>query len=96
MEIIMPGEAGADQLVASGKAEFGVGYQESLTEARVQDVPLVSIGAVIQHNTSGFASPADKKYYNRQKTLKEKPTVVGERLLKRKFLSSLMHEGSRY
>ena len=60
VEIIMPGEAGADQLVASGKAEFGVGYQESLTEARVQDVPLVSIGAVIQHNTSGFASMADK------------------------------------
>ncbi|CAM4076303.1 ABC transporter substrate-binding protein [Lederbergia lenta] len=60
VEIIMPGEAGADQLVASGKSEFGVGYQESITEARVQDVPIVSIGAVIQHNTSGFASPANK------------------------------------
>jgi ABC-type nitrate/sulfonate/bicarbonate transport system substrate-binding protein len=61
VEIIMPGEAGANQLVASGKAEFGVGYQESLTEARVQDVPIVSIAAVIQHNTSGFASPAEKE-----------------------------------
>lgn len=60
MDIILPGEAGADQLVASGKAEFGVGYQESVTQARVQDVPLVSIAAVIQHNTSGFASPKDK------------------------------------
>ena len=60
VEIIMPGEAGADQLVAAGKAEFGVGYQEGVTEARVQDVPIVSIGAVIQHNTSGFASMADK------------------------------------
>lgn len=60
VEIIMPGEAGADQLVASAKSEFGVGYQESITEARVQDVPIVSIGAVIQHNTSGFASPANK------------------------------------
>ncbi len=59
-EIIMPGEAGADQLVASGKADFGVGYQEGITEARVQDVPIVSIGAVIQHNTSGFASLADR------------------------------------
>ncbi|TFB13114.1 ABC transporter substrate-binding protein [Filobacillus milosensis] len=56
VEIIMPGEAGADQLVASGKADFGVSYQESITEARVQDVPIVSIAAVIQHNTSGFAS----------------------------------------
>ncbi|MCA1059675.1 ABC transporter substrate-binding protein [Rossellomorea aquimaris] len=60
VDIILPGESGADQLVASGKAEFGVGYQESVTQARVQDVPLVSIAAVIQHNTSGFASPKSK------------------------------------
>lgn len=60
VEIIMPGEAGSDQLVASGKADFGVSYQESVTQARVQGVPLVSIAAVIQHNTSGFASPAEK------------------------------------
>ncbi len=60
VDIIMPGEAGADQLVASGKADFGVSYQESITQARIQDVPLVSIAAVIQHNTSGFASPIEK------------------------------------
>ncbi len=60
VEIIMPGEAGADQLVASGQAEFGVSYQESITEARIQDIPIVSIAAVIQHNTSGFASVKDK------------------------------------
>lgn len=60
VDIIMPGEAGADQLVASGKADFGVGYQEAITQARIQGVPLVSIAAVIQHNTSGFASPAAK------------------------------------
>ncbi|MBT2734578.1 ABC transporter substrate-binding protein [Bacillus sp. ISL-7] len=61
VDIIMPGEAGADQLVASGKAQFGVGYQEAITQARIQGVPLVSIAAVIQHNTSGFASPAGKQ-----------------------------------
>ncbi|MED1470418.1 ABC transporter substrate-binding protein [Bacillus salipaludis] len=60
VDIIQPGETGADQLVASGKADFGVGYQEGVTQARVQGVPLVSIAAVIQHNTSGFASPVDK------------------------------------
>ncbi|OIK09724.1 ABC transporter substrate-binding protein [Bacillus sp. MUM 116] len=60
VDIIQPGETGADQLVASGKADFGVGYQEGITQARVQGVPLVSIAAVIQHNTSGFASPAAK------------------------------------
>lgn len=60
VDIILPGEAGADQLVASGKAQFGVSYQEGITQARVQDVPLVSIAAIIQHNTSGFASLASK------------------------------------
>ncbi|WP_187119421.1 ABC transporter substrate-binding protein [Bacillus testis] len=60
VEIVKPGETGADQLVASGKADFGIGYQEGLTQARAQGVPLVSIAAIIQHNTSGFASPASK------------------------------------
>ncbi|MBE1555900.1 ABC transporter substrate-binding protein [Sporosarcina limicola] len=56
VEIMLPGEAGADHLVASGKAQFGIGAQESITEARVQDIPIVSIAAILQHNTSGFAS----------------------------------------
>lgn len=60
VEIILPGEAGADQLIASGKADFGVSIQESITEARIQDIPIVSIAAVIQHNTAGFASPKEK------------------------------------
>ncbi|MDQ0113011.1 ABC transporter substrate-binding protein [Paenibacillus harenae] len=60
VEIIQPGESGADQMVASGNVQFGVSYQESITMARIAGVPLVSLAAVIQHNTSGFASPVDK------------------------------------
>jgi ABC-type nitrate/sulfonate/bicarbonate transport system substrate-binding protein len=60
VEIVQPGEGGNPQLVASGKAEFAVSYQEEVTVARSQDVPVVAIAAVIQHNTSGFASPADR------------------------------------
>lgn len=60
VEIIQPGEAGTEQAVAAGKADFGVSYQEGVTYARTQGVPLVSIAAVLQHNTSGFASPVDK------------------------------------
>lgn len=59
VEIILPGESGADAVVASGEVQFGVSAQESVTQARVNGVPLVSIAALIQHNTSGFASPAD-------------------------------------
>lgn len=58
VEIVMPGDAGSDQLVASNNAEFGVSIQESITQARTQGVPIVSLAAIIQHNTSGFASPA--------------------------------------
>lgn len=61
VKILQPGAGGADQMVASGEVPFGVSYQESVTQARTQGVPLVSIAAVIQHNTSGFAAPQDRK-----------------------------------
>jgi ABC-type nitrate/sulfonate/bicarbonate transport system substrate-binding protein len=56
VSIIQPTEGGATQLVATGKAQFGVSYQEDVTQARASGVPVVSVAAVIQHNTSGFAS----------------------------------------
>ncbi len=56
VEIIQPPEGTAESLVAAGQAQFGVGYQESVTFARLEDMPVVSIASVIQHNTSGFAS----------------------------------------
>ena len=60
VEIIQPSEGTSDTIVASGKAQFGISYQESVTYARAADVPIVSIAAVIQHNTSGFASLKEK------------------------------------
>lgn len=56
VEILLPGEATPEQLVASEQADFGISFQENVTYARTQDVPVVSIAAIIQHNTSGFAS----------------------------------------
>ncbi|RCX18100.1 ABC-type nitrate/sulfonate/bicarbonate transport system substrate-binding protein [Fontibacillus phaseoli] len=60
VDIVLPGSGGADAMVASGEVPFGVSYQESVTQGRTQGVPLVSIAAVIQHNTSGFAAPVDR------------------------------------
>jgi ABC-type nitrate/sulfonate/bicarbonate transport system substrate-binding protein len=60
VEIIQPGESTAEQLVAAGSAQFGVSYQESVTFARAEGIPVVSVAAVIQHNTSGFMSLKDK------------------------------------
>lgn len=60
VNITLPGESGADQFVATGQGDFGISSQQAVTEARTQDIPLVSIAAIIQNNTSGFASPAEK------------------------------------
>ncbi|NLW90437.1 MAG: ABC transporter substrate-binding protein [Syntrophomonadaceae bacterium] len=60
VEIIQPSQTGAAQLVAAGQGDFGVSYQEEVTTARSEGIPLVALAAVIQHNSSGFASPAAK------------------------------------
>jgi len=60
VKIVEPGETLAPQLVAAGQVEFGISYQEEVTFARAQGVPVISLAAVIQHNTSCFASPAAK------------------------------------
>jgi ABC-type nitrate/sulfonate/bicarbonate transport system substrate-binding protein len=56
VKIVQPGQGYTDQIVATGKSEFGVSYQENVTRARSENIPLISIAAIIQHNTSGFAS----------------------------------------
>ncbi|MDK2881884.1 MAG: NitT/TauT family transport system substrate-binding protein [Bacillota bacterium] len=60
LEIVGPMEGSVAQLVAAGKADFGVSYQEEVTNARVAGIPVKAIAAIIQHNTSGFASPVEK------------------------------------
>jgi ABC-type nitrate/sulfonate/bicarbonate transport system substrate-binding protein len=57
VEILQSQEGGSvEQLVAAGRLDFGISYQEAVTQARAEGVPVVSIAAIIQHNTSGFAS----------------------------------------
>ncbi|WP_077320067.1 ABC transporter substrate-binding protein [Virgibacillus proomii] len=91
VEIKMPGEAGADQLVASGKADFGVSYQEGITEARVQDIPIISIAAIIQHNTSGFASLKEKNI-TKPKDFEDKTYGGWGAPVEKAVLSSLMKQ----
>lgn len=87
VEIIQPGEVYAEQAVAGGAADFGISFQEQVTLARADDVPIVSIAAIIQHNTSGFASlsesgigfPADWEglRYGSWGSPFEEPTLAG-------------------
>jgi ABC-type nitrate/sulfonate/bicarbonate transport system substrate-binding protein len=60
VELMQPGEGGTAQLIAAGKGDFGISYQEEMTVARSENIPVVALAAIIQHNTSGFASPLEK------------------------------------
>ncbi len=58
VEIVQPPEDGAELLVASGKAQFGVSFQDSMAPALAREdaLPITAVAAIIQHNTSGVIS----------------------------------------
>lgn len=60
VEIVQPPEDGADSLVASGKAQFGVSFQDTLASALSADspLPISAVCSIVQHNTSGIISRA--------------------------------------
>jgi ABC-type nitrate/sulfonate/bicarbonate transport system substrate-binding protein len=60
LEIQIPSDpAAALKQVAYGNTDFGVSFQEEVTIARSNGIPVVSLAAIIQHNTSAFASLAE-------------------------------------
>ncbi len=62
VKIEQPPEDGATALVASGRAQFGIDFQDYLAPAFSSEdpVPVTAVAALIQHNTSGIISMADK------------------------------------
>ena len=58
VESVQPPEDGADALVASGKAQFGVSFQDTMAPGVAGDnaLPTTAVAALIQHNTSGIVS----------------------------------------
>lgn len=58
VEIVQPPEDGAEVLVGSGKAQFGVSFQDTMLPAVIGDsaMPIKACAALIQHNTSGIIS----------------------------------------
>lgn len=67
VKVIEPGDTPSLEILGAGKADVAISVQEELVPARAKGLPVVSIGAVIQHNTSslvslrsaGIAKPAD-------------------------------------
>lgn len=58
VEIVQPPEDGADALVASGKAQFGISFQDTMAPGVTGEdaLPTTAVAAVVQHNTSGIIS----------------------------------------
>jgi len=62
VEIVQPSEGTTSTLIAAGKGDFGVSYQEDVTYALTSKdpLPIKAVATIIQHNTSGFAAPKSK------------------------------------
>ncbi|MCI1995507.1 MAG: ABC transporter substrate-binding protein [Clostridium luticellarii] len=62
VKVVQPSEGSVTNLIAAGKGDFGVSYQEDVTYALTSDnpLPVKAIATIIQHNTSGFAAPKSK------------------------------------
>ncbi len=60
VKVVQPPEDGAVSLVASGKAQFGVSFQDYLAPAFAESakMPVTAVAAVMQHNISGIVSRA--------------------------------------
>lgn len=58
VEVVQPPADGAELLVGTGKAEFGVSFQDTMAPslAGQNPLPITAVAAVIQHNTSGIIS----------------------------------------
>lgn len=58
VEIVQPPEDGAEGLVGSGKAQFGVSFQDSMLPTLIgkSKMPVEAVAALVQHNTSGIIS----------------------------------------
>lgn len=62
VEIMQPPEGGALSLVASGKAEFAVSFQEEIGPALTSEnpLPVAAVASIIDHNVSGILSLKEK------------------------------------
>ena len=58
IQIVQPPENGAELMTASGQAQFGISFQDTLADLFSAENPpeITSVAAIIQHNTSGMIS----------------------------------------
>jgi ABC-type nitrate/sulfonate/bicarbonate transport system substrate-binding protein len=61
VDLQVPSDPSASmKLVGANKAELGISYQPAVEIARAQEVPVVAVGALLQHNTAAYAAKAGR------------------------------------
>ncbi len=59
VEFVEPGDSSSLQLLAAGRADVAVSVAEELVPAHARGLPVRSIAAIVQHNTSSLVSLTD-------------------------------------
>lgn len=93
LEIVQPPEDGAEALVASGKAQFGISVQDMIAPAFAKDEPLPvsAVAAIIQHNTSGIISMKDKNIVS-PKDLENKKYATWDMPVEQSIIKTVMEK----
>lgn len=55
VKMVQMRQTSTTQLVAAGRAQFGISFVSDLLNARSQKIPVISVAAILQNNTSCFA-----------------------------------------
>lgn len=93
VKIVQAPEDGAETLTASGNADFGISFQDSIAPAFAQDEPLpvTAVAGILQHNTSGLVSLKDKNI-DKPKALEGKTYATWDLPVEKAMIKSIMEK----
>ncbi len=91
LQILQPAEVSVPTAVATNQVDLGVSYQEDVLMANQQDMNLMTIYGILNHNTSGLMSFKDKGIET-PKDLENKTYCGWGSDLEKSLIDSLMKE----
>ena len=91
VEIVLPPDDGATDMVVSGNAEFGIDAQDNLAEefAGDQNINVTAVAAILQHNTAGLISSTDQGIDSPGK-LQDHTLATNDTLFRQKVIQTLV------
>lgn len=93
VKIVQAPEDGAEALTASGNADFGISFQDSIAPAfaQAEPLPVTAVAAILQHNTSGLVSLKDKNI-DSPKDLEGKTYATWDLPVEKAMVQSIMEK----